>query len=206
MPCDDRSRPGVPQSDASTSRSLLAALNEEEPEAWDRLVSLYTPLVYQWLRKLGVAEQDMADVIQEVFGSVAANVHRFRRDRPGDTFRGWLRTITRNKVYDLYRRQGREPKPVGGTEAQIRFSQIPLLEPNEADQSESQASDHLLQRALEFIRGRFEERTWQAFWRVVIDGRTPKEVAEELSMRPGAVRVAKSRVLRRLRQEIGELH
>ena len=64
---------------------------------------------------------------------------------------------------------------------------------------------HLFLRACELIRTDFKETTWKAFWRVVVDGVAAKDVAEELSMQPGAVRVAKSRVLQRLRQEMGEL-
>jgi RNA polymerase sigma-70 factor (ECF subfamily) len=54
------------------------------------------------------------------------------------------------------------------------------------------------------IRNEFEERSWQAFWRMAVGGRTANDVAAELSMSPGAVRVAKSRVLRRLREELGD--
>jgi RNA polymerase sigma-70 factor (ECF subfamily) len=77
-------------------------------------------------------------------------------------------------------------------------------EPSE-DLPHDDADRQLFRRALEQIRSEFNERTWQAFWRVAIDGLVPKEAAEELGMRPGTVRVAKSRVLHRLRQELGEL-
>jgi RNA polymerase sigma-70 factor (ECF subfamily) len=62
----------------------------------------------------------------------------------------------------------------------------------------------LLERALESIHGEFHERTWQAFWRVVVEGRTTSDVGAELQMTPGAVRVAKCRVLLRLRQVLGD--
>ena len=65
--------------------------------------------------------------------------------------------------------------------------------------------DELLRKALESIRGEFHERTWQAFWGVVVEGRTAADVAADLDMKPGAVRVAKSRVLLRLRRELGDL-
>jgi RNA polymerase sigma-70 factor (ECF subfamily) len=55
------------------------------------------------------------------------------------------------------------------------------------------------------VRSEFEERTWQMFWRVVIEGRSPVALAEELGVTPAAVRQAKSRVLRRLKEEMGEL-
>jgi len=196
----------------STSRSLLVRLRDDDPAAWERLVTLYSPLVYYWCGKMNLPDQDMADVFQEVFQSVATHINDFRKDRPGDTFRGWLRTITRSKVYDHYRRQTRQPNAAGGTEAQIRFSQMPADDsfdetPSDStsESSEEEIYTDLFLRALNLIRDNFAERTWQAFWRVVVDGRTPNEVAEELEMRPGTVRVAKSRVLHRLRKELGEL-
>ena len=190
----------------STSRSWLARLREDESAAWDRLVDLYSPLVYFWCRKLNLAEQDMPDVFQEVFQSVASHIRDFRKERPSDTFRGWLRTITRNKVNDHFRRQVKQPQAAGGTEARIRFSQHPAPEETDSgDSNDDRAHRELYHRALSLIREDFEPRTWKAFWRVVVDGQSPKDVGEELNMRPGTVRVAKSRVLQRLRQELGDV-
>ena len=72
----------------------------------------------------GLRDDDAADVFQEVFQAVAAHLAGFRRDRAGDTFRGWLRTITRNKVNDHFRRRQREPGGVGGSEARVRLAQV----------------------------------------------------------------------------------
>ena len=63
----------------------------------------------------------------------------------------------------------------------------------------------LFARALDLIRGEFEERTWAAFRLTAVEGRAARDVAADLAMTPGAVRVAKSRVLRRLREELGDL-
>ncbi len=189
----------------STSRSLLLGLKQNDSDAWDRLVELYAPLVFHWCRRLDVPEQDIVDIFQDVFQSLAKNIKKFRKDRPGDTFRGWMRTITRNKVYDHYRKAGRQPGAVGGTEAYQRLSQFPDAETDEVQSGDSKAHNELFLRALEVIRQDFAERTWQAFWQVVVDGKTPKEVGEGLSMRPGTVRVAKSRVLHRLRQQLGDI-
>jgi RNA polymerase sigma-70 factor (ECF subfamily) len=193
-----------------TSRGLIQRVQAADPVAWDRLVHLYGPLVLGWCRYFGLKDDDVADVFQEVFASVAANIGRFHKDRPGDTFRGWLRTITRNKVHDHFRRLGREPGGEGGTEAQVRMSQVAASQVESQSESaparaEQVAHSDLFQRGLEMIRGEFEERTWHAFWRTAVDGRAPKDVGAELSMSPGAVRVAKSRVLQRLRAELGDL-
>ena len=189
----------------STSRSLLARLHANEPAAWDRLVSLYAPLVWHWCGKMNLAPQDIADVFQEVFQAVALKIGTFRKDRPGDTFRGWLRTITRNKVLDHFRLEQRRPRAVGGTEAKALMAQVPETTWDEEEPEETGVYQQLFHRALTLIQGDFEERTWRAFWLVVVEGQTPQQVAEDLAMSPGAVRVAKCRVLHRLRQELGDL-
>src|SRR4051812_2045731 len=150
----------------STPRSLLGRARAGEPEAWSRLVGLYAPLVYHWCRGWGLREQDAADVIQDVFQAIAAHLAEFQAGRPGDTFRGWVRTIARNKVNDHYRRQAREPGGAGGSEAQWRLAQLPddrdADDPSgtEAgrdidDDIDDDAEHGLFRRALALIRGEF---------------------------------------------------
>jgi len=106
----------------STSRSLLNEARLADAAAWERLVTLYAPLVASWCRRWGVLQQDIVDVLQEVFSAVAAHLNRFRKDRPGDTFRGWLMAIARNKTLDHFQRKNREPAAIGGTEASMFFA------------------------------------------------------------------------------------
>lgn len=195
------------QPTTSTSRSLLERVRADDTAAWDRLVTLYAPLVLYWCRRWDLQEQDSADVFQEVFLAVAKHISGFQRERKGDTFRGWLRTITRNKVLDHFRRLGREPGGVGGTDAQLRMSALPAPQQptDEPTPADDQAERGLFYRGLDFIRAEFEPKTWQAFWKTAVDGRATADVAAELGMSPGAVRVAKSRVLHRLREELGDL-
>jgi RNA polymerase sigma-70 factor (ECF subfamily) len=191
----------------STSRSLLAEAKLADPAAWERLAKLYAPLVAFWCRRWGVADQDIVDVLQDVFSAVASHLPGFRKERVGDTFRGWLLTIARNKTRDYFRRRGDEPCAAGGTEASLRLQQVadPHQETDLPDAADDAIIDGVLGRALESIRGEFHERTWQAFWGVVVEGRAVADVAADLDMRPGTVRVAKSRVLLRLRNELGDL-
>jgi RNA polymerase sigma-70 factor, ECF subfamily len=191
---------------SSTSRSLLERVRADDAAAWDRLVALYAPLILDWCRRWGLQEPDAADVFQEVFLAVAKHIGDFRRDRPGDTFRGWLRSITRNKVLDHFRRSRRDGAGIGGSAALDWLAELPApLDREEASVAESQAERSLFYRALDLVRADFEPRTWQAFWKTVVDNRQAADVAAELGMSPGAVRVAKSRVLHRLREELGDL-
>ncbi len=168
---------------------------------------LYAPLVAYWCRKWGVPEQDIGDVLQDVFSAVAGHLDRFRKERVGDTFRGWLSTIARNKVRDHFRDRAVEPSAAGGTEAMLQLQQIPNPAAHEElpEVADDVVLDDLLRKALESIRGEFHERTWKAFFGTVVEGRATADVAADLDMKPGAVRVAKSRVLLRLRCELGDL-
>jgi RNA polymerase sigma-70 factor (ECF subfamily) len=190
----------------SASTSLLVDLRRGNADAWRRWTYLFGPVVHDWCRAAGLQEQDAADVAQEVFAAVMAGLANFRRDQPGATFRGWLWTVTRNKVRDFWRRRGQQPQGAGGSEAQLRLAELPEeLSEDGSRAVETTRGSGFFQRALELIENNFEYRTWQAFWRTTIDEQPATEVAAALGMSAGAVYVAKSRVLARLREELGEL-
>jgi RNA polymerase sigma-70 factor, ECF subfamily len=194
-------RPGF----EATSPSLLARVQANQPGSWERLVDLYAPLVYHWCRRSALSPEDAADVFQEVFRSVAEHISGFRRDRAGATFRGWLRTIARNKIHDLFRRLQGRARAVGGSDAQLRLLAVPEPISEEEDPEEAGLLQRQVRQALETLRGDFEPRTWQAFWKVQIEGQSTADVSAELGMTAAAVRKAKLRVLRRLREELGDL-
>jgi RNA polymerase sigma-70 factor (ECF subfamily) len=187
-----------------TPLSLLERVRVNDADAWSRLVQLYRPLVQFWCTRDRLPAADVDDVTQEVFAAAAAGLGGFHHDRPGDTFRGWLRAVTRNAVLGHFRRNRGRPKAEGGSDAWQQFQHVadPLPGPDAEEEAEVGA---LYRRALDQVRGAFEERTWQAFCRTVIEGRSPATLADELGMSPASIRQAKSRVLRRLRQEMGEL-
>jgi RNA polymerase sigma-70 factor (ECF subfamily) len=185
-----------------TPLSLLERARGREAEAWRRLVGLYRPLVLYWCGRAGVHGADAEDVAQEVFAAAAAGLVDFRRDRPGDTFRGWLRGITRNRILLHFRRRNRQPAAEGGSDAWDRLREVP--DPLAGDDA-PEALDELYRRTLELVRGEFAAPTWQAFWLTVVEGRSPAALGAELHMTPAAIRQAKSRVLRRLKQEMGDL-
>jgi RNA polymerase sigma-70 factor (ECF subfamily) len=195
----DQSRP-----EQLTPVSLLARARANDQEAWARLTSLYRPLVAFWCRRAHCPAEEVEDVMQEVFAGAAAGLASFRRDRPGDSFRGWLRGITRNQVLLYFRRNQGRTLPVGGSGAMDRIQDLPDILTDCAE-DEAVEMSQLYRRAVGQERGEFQPYTWDIFWRVVIDGCSPTTLAEELGTTPGAVRQAKSRVLRRLKQEMGEV-
>jgi RNA polymerase sigma-70 factor, ECF subfamily len=191
-------------SSTRTPRSLIERARSNDATAWTAIVDLYAPLAHRWCRRWGLHDADAADVLQDVFLAVAGHLDQFKKERSGDTFRGWLRVILRNKIHDHFRRLGREPGGEGGTEAQLRFARLTDADPPEEGSDEA-AERLLLRRCCEMIRPEFHDRTWQAFWATAIDGRSAPDVAADLGMSPVGVRVAKSRVLQRLRETLGDL-
>ncbi len=184
---------------SATSATLLERAKRRDPGGWARLVRLYGPMVFRWCRVSGIQPSDAADIVQEVFRSVLGGLETFRKDRPGDSFRGWLWTITKNKIRDHVRQGGSAPRAAGGSAAQEQLQQVPD-EPTETE--EAVENGLIVRRALELIRPEFEDRTWQAFWRSAVEEQATADIAEDLGITKGAVRQAKYRVLGRLRQEL----
>jgi len=183
-----------------TSLSLLERVHLGDAEAWRRLVKLYGPMVYRWGRGAGLRTQEAEDLVQEVFFSVSQHIATFRHDRPGDSFRAWLATIARTRVCDYIRRGGNMGVAVGGTTAQERLLQV--AEESISDIGPAGGRGQSVARGVGDGPAGFEDRTWRAFWRVVVDGQPAVAVADELGMTAAAVYKAKSRVLSRVRQEL----
>jgi RNA polymerase sigma-70 factor (ECF subfamily) len=189
----------------TTSLSLLIRVRAKEQAAWERLISLYAPLVERWCRRYRLQEADLADVRQEVFLAVASRIDEFRNERARGSFRAWLHTITRNKVCDHWRTQASKAAP-GGSDAYAQLLQLSAAEPVDPEAgSEAEEKSMLYRRALQLLVTDFEETTRKAFLMVVLEERPPAEVARELGISRHAVYLAKGRVLARLRDEFAGL-
>jgi RNA polymerase sigma-70 factor (ECF subfamily) len=121
-----------PEPSSSTSTSLLHGIQAGLPPAWERFYQFYAPVVARWCRRAGLQEADMGDVLQEVFSAVYRTVRDFRRDRPGDSFHGWFYAITQRKLADRWRRQGKQPQVIGGSDFQQRLEQVAASEDSSA--------------------------------------------------------------------------
>jgi RNA polymerase sigma-70 factor (ECF subfamily) len=196
---------GVSEATGSTSRSLIQRAQQQDPAAWERLSVLYVPIVYGWARQAGLQPSDAADVGQEIFHTLAVRIGDYRRNR-GSGFRGWLWGISRNKLREFTRRDSANPQAAGGSVGRAQMASVADLPEDESnDFQKSETKCRLVHRALEVIRNEFEEQTWRAFWRTTVDQQRAVDVATESGMTAKAVRQAKYRVLRRLRQELADL-
>ena len=190
----------------STRPSLLIRLrNEEDHQAWKEFIDIYAPLVYQYVRRRGVQDADAADVTQEALKTCSQNMGRFRYDRNRGSFRAWLFTVVRTRLSNYLSSQGRHPRGQGGTEFNWQLHQQPAPGNLDMDEWSREYELRLVEWAKKRIRNEFREHTWQAFQLTAINGLPAKQVAAQLDMSTGAVYVAKTRVLQRLKKCIEEI-
>jgi RNA polymerase sigma-70 factor (ECF subfamily) len=193
-------------SSPQTRPSLLVRIRDAgDRAAWLQFVEVYAPLVYRFARKRGLQDADAADLTQEVLQAVAGASRRLEYDPARGTFRGWLFTVARNRLHNFLLRRHRH------TAAQVELvpdeclDDFPAPTPDESALWEQEYQKRLFDWAAEQVRREFQDTTWQAFWRTAVDGEGAKQVAEALGLSVGAVYIAKSRVLARLRERIEEL-
>jgi RNA polymerase sigma-70 factor, ECF subfamily len=183
-----------------TPSSLLMRLRTNPgPEAWQRFVDLYTPLLYFWACRMGLQASDAADLVQEVFALLVQKLPDFNYDQQR-SFRSWLRTTTVNKWCDHLRRRATALKGAGPQ----GLENVALPDVAEAIW-ENEYRQHVVGQALEFMQSEFQISTWRAFWGVVVEGKAAALVGQELGLSPDAVYASKARVLRRLREELAGL-
>jgi RNA polymerase sigma-70 factor (ECF subfamily) len=182
-----------------TPASLLQQLRQPQPQqAWTRFVQLYTPLLYHWARRLGLQEPDADDLVQDVLVLLVRKLPEFTYDC-NKSFRSWLRTVTlncwRNRCRRLELPRSADPADLDGLSNSAAEDVL----------SETEYRQWLVGRALDLMQTEFQPTTWKACWECVVSGRAAADVAAELGMSVGAVYVARSRVLSRLRQELADL-
>jgi RNA polymerase sigma factor (sigma-70 family) len=187
-------------SELNTRPSLLMRLREGDNDAWQTFVTIYTPLIFGYCRKHGLQEADAADVAQEVLAGVARSVRTFRYQPERGRFRDWLGTVTRSKMNRYLHNQAQGARGAGGDDADASLDELAAIQADTEWTAAFNAS--VLQVALERIRPHFEPPSWQAFESVWVENRPAAEVARELGLGVAAVYVAKSRVLKRLHDEI----
>jgi RNA polymerase sigma-70 factor, ECF subfamily len=188
-----------------TSVSLLDRLRAARPDDpdWLRLEEIYQPLIRRWLGRVPGLGDESADLTQEVFLVMVRDIPRFERRREG-SFRAWVRLITVNVLRNHRKRQFR--KRAVGMDACDAFLDG-LAEPNSelAREWDLDHDRHIFQKLQTIVQPAFAPATWEAFRRFAIEGLPAAQVATELGLTVNAVTLAKSRILKRLREEAGDL-
>jgi RNA polymerase sigma-70 factor (ECF subfamily) len=185
-----------------TRASLLVQIRDGgNRAAWQEFMNIYGPVVYGFARKRGLQDADAADLMQEVMRAVSAAIGRLEYDPSQGSFRGWLFTITRNKVFTFL--SSRKNRPQGAGDSATARLLDEQVDPNEGSEEwELEYQRRLAALAMERVQHEFQETSWKAFRLTAVEGLPSADVARQIGISPGAVYVAKSRVLARIKAEV----
>lgn len=190
----------------TTRRSLVLRLrNLDDQAAWAEFVDLYEPLVYRLARRKGLQDSDARDLCQEVFRAVASAIERWDPDPAKGRFRAWLFAIARNLALKFLSHRDRRQSGTGRTTVQELLEAQPASDPEAEAEFGLEFRRRTFRWAAEQVRHEFADSTWQAFWKTGVENRPVAAVADELRMSPGAVYIARSRVLARLRERVEQV-
>lgn len=188
-----------------TRASLLIRIRDgSNAVAWREFMQLYGPVVYGFARKRGLQDADAADLMQDVLRSVSTSIGRLDYDPRQGSFRGWLFTITRNKVFSFL--SARKSRPQGTGDSAV--NQLLGNHPDQNDGSDLWDREYerrLAALAMDRVKPEFQDSTWQAFWLTAVEGLSASEAGNRTDLSVGAVYVAKSRVLARLKSEVEQM-
>ncbi len=188
----------------TTRASLLGRLSDPRDEqAWVEFTVIYTPLLQRFARRHGLQDADAADLLQEVFGTLARALERGAYDPERGAFRAWLFRVARNLAINAMLRQRRQVRGTGDSDVRELLEAQPA--PEDSACFEIEYRRRLLDWAAEQVRGEFTELAWQAFWQAGVEGRPAAEVAEELGTTVGTVYHYKSRIMARLRRKVAQV-
>jgi RNA polymerase sigma-70 factor (ECF subfamily) len=177
--------------DAELTAAVLAAQDGDE-NAFRTVYRAVHPRLIGYVRTL-VGEPDAEDVTSEAWLQIARDLDRFSGD--ADRFRGWAARIARNRALDHIRMRGRRPA-VGGDETELTGRPADSDTVDEAMESISTSSTMALIAQLP------QDQAEAVVLRVVV-GLDAKSAAQTLGKRPGAVRTAAHRGLKRLAELLG---
>lgn len=188
-----------------TRPSLLLRIKDPcDQQAWGEFFEIYHPLILRLVGQRGLQDTDAREVTQEVLVSVAKSIGRWEDDPVRGSFRGWLARITRNLVVNFLIRQSRHPRGSGDSDFARWLDQVPSPEADASRLFDLERRRQVFLWAMDEIQPTFREMTWKAFWLTCIECRDVAAVCRELKMSTGALYVARSRVMKRLREKVEE--
>ncbi len=186
-----------------TSLSLLQRLaDNSDDQAWGEFCRLYQPLLRAWIDRYGIQDCDADDIAQETLLALVADIRRFQHPGHSGAFRGWIRAILVNRLRVSWRKRRNTPSVPGTNDFWERLDELEDPDSSLSHLWNTEHDRHVLGRLLERVAPRFAEDTYGIFRRYVLESVSAAQVAAEWGVTVNAVFIAKSRVLRALRQEI----
>ena len=187
-----------------TRATLLAAVKSpEDRRAWDDFVTLYRPVIYRMARRRGLQDADAQDVTQNILVRIAGAIGRYEQ-KPGIRFRHWLSRVARNAILTSISQKPHDAA-TGGSVMRDLLEEQPDVSLDAEQDLETEYRREQYLRAAAIVRTDVNEETWRAFEMTVIEGVSCEAAAESTGNSVGTVYAARSRVVKRLREQIALL-
>ncbi len=188
-----------------TRSSLIAQVRSpEDREAWDQFVVIYRPVIYRMARRRGMQDADAQDLVQTVLMRVAGAIQSWEKSGPETKFRHWLRRVARNAIATAFSRRPKDAG-VGGSAMLDRLVEQPATAADVEREFEKESMREKYLRAASVVKSDVDRDTWRAFELTVVNGQPCDEVANLIGKSVGAVYAARSRIMRRLREQVQRL-
>jgi RNA polymerase sigma factor (sigma-70 family) len=187
-----------------TRASLLVRIKDpRDNHAWNQFAEVYLPMVHRYCLRRGLQDADATDASQDVMNAVSRAVAKFEYDPAHGSFRDWLFVVVRSKLNNFFHKQARRERGTGRTSMQQILSAQPAAE--ETIQWDDDCRRQLFEWAAKRARAEFKDSTWKAFYMSAVEAKPTGEITRATGLSAGAIYIAKSRVLARLRQLVAEL-
>ncbi len=194
----------MPMTSPETRWSLVVRLQDERDEAaWQEFIVEYEPFLLTYLQRRGLQDADARDVSQQVMTSICQSVANWKPDGKPGAFRRWIATIARHAAIKFLQRKARQPDSGGGTAFLARMNEVADVQDDRAAEQEYQQA--VFAWAASQVKDEFRDTTWNAFWETLVMHRPIDVVAQELGLSTGAVYMARSRVMSRLRAQVAKV-
>jgi RNA polymerase sigma-70 factor, ECF subfamily len=174
-------------------------------QAWSDFVAIYEPLLLELLKRRGLQNSDAHEIVQETFIAITKSIHRWQHDPQLGHFRSWISRISRNLAVNYLTRHPLGAKGSGRTEEFELLLNLPDSESEIAIEFDLQMKREVLELAAKKVKQNVQQNTWSAFWLSCVEGMPVENVATQLGMSPGAVYVAKSRIVAKLKKTVEEI-
>ncbi|NBY02528.1 MAG: sigma-70 family RNA polymerase sigma factor [Planctomycetes bacterium] len=178
----------------TTSLTLLQKLRIQDPDGWESYTKLYLPLLYKWLKNVGISDEDAQDICQEVFINTYTSLSSFEHHGTG-SFRRWLRTIVNRRISDHFRKKEKDSPVVP-----IKGSGPKVL----SESWEEAFVNEVYQSALAMVRQKTSPRDWAIFEKLHFSDNSIQEIAKQYKITANSAAVIRCRILFKLREIVGD--
>jgi RNA polymerase sigma-70 factor (ECF subfamily) len=190
---------------STTDVTLLARLRHDphDQAAWSDFVARYGPKLLRWCRRWNLQEADAEDVTQEVLLKLHSRMATFSYHASG-SFRAWLKTLAHHTWRDFVAERGRAGLGIGGSPLGAFLASLEASD-DLAEELQEEFRRELLDYAMERVRPQVSSRAWEAFRLTALEGRPAAVAAAHLQIKIAQVYLAKSRMAKRIREEVRRL-